>query len=69
MKEYTFEANGFHSFQDLRRARKKALQISKDMNMEVYITMLNLANYKQSWYTAYPDGRFTEDGKNLSFNN
>lgn len=70
MKQYTFEINyKVYEFYDLRQVKKKSLEFAKQLQKEVLVTMLNLNNYKQSWFTAYPDGSWTIDGKNLSFNN
>lgn len=69
MKEYTFEALGFHQYYDLRTAKKKAIESAKEMNEVVYVTMLDRQTFKQHWFTAYPNGNWTVDGKNLSFKN
>ena len=70
MKQYTFETEkGFFEFYDIRNARKKSLEIAKEINDEVLVTCMHKPSYKQDWFTAMPDGRFITDGKNLSFNN
>jgi len=69
MKQYTFEANGFHEFYDLRKAKKKAIEVAKEINDEVLVTCLHIPSYKQDWFTALPNGKFVTDGKGLSFKN
>lgn len=70
MKQYTFEiSHKVYEFYDLRKVKKKALEIAKTTNEEVFITCLNMPSYKQDWFTMQPDGTFTIDGKNLSFKN
>ena len=62
MKEYTFETPaGFFEYYDIRKARKKALQIAKEINNEVLVTCMYKPSYKQDWFTAMPDGRFITD--------
>jgi len=69
MKQYTFEINyKVYEFYDLRQVKKKALEMAKQINDEVLITMQS-GNGKQSWFTMFPDGKFTTDATNLSFNN
>jgi len=70
MKEYTFETpKGFYEYYDIRPARKKALEIAKEINDEVLVTCMHKPSYIQDWYTAFPDGRFTLDMKGFSANN
>ena len=59
MKQYTFETvKGFFEYYDIRNARKKALEIAKEINDEVLVTCVHKPSYNQDWYTALPDGRF-----------
>lgn len=70
MKQYTFETEkGFFEYYDIRKARKKALEIAKEINDEVLVTCIHKPSYKQDWFTALPDGRFTTDLKGYSANN
>ena len=70
MKEYTFETeNAFFEFYDIRRAKKKALEVAKMIGDEVLVTCLHTPSYKQDWYTAFPDGRFLTDRQSLKANN
>ena len=56
MKEYTFETEkGFFTYYDIRRAKKKALEIAKEINDEVLVTCMHKPSYKQDWFTALPD--------------
>jgi hypothetical protein len=62
MKVYTFETSvGFFEFYDIRKARKKALEIARKINDEVLVTCINKPSYKQDWYTALPNGEFLTD--------
>ena len=62
MKEYTFETpKGFFEYYDIRKARKKALEIAKGINDVVLVTCTHKPSYKQDWFTAYPDGSWTID--------
>lgn len=68
MNWYTFELNNkVYEFYQLRRARSEAIKMSKILNVEVMVTVLNLKTFKQTWYTAYPTGEWTIDLKNTSF--
>lgn len=70
MKQYTFETEkGFFEYYDLPRARKKALEIAKDLNAEVLVTCIHKPSYKQDWFTALPDGRFLTDRKGYKADN
>ena len=70
MIEYTFETpNGFVEYYDIRKARKKALQIAKEINNEVLVTCMYKPSYKQDWFTAMPDGRFITDRKGFNADN
>lgn len=70
MIEYTFETpNGFVEYYDIRKARKKALQIAKEINNEVLVTCMYKPSYKQDWFTAMPDGRFITDRKGFKADN
>ena len=65
MKVYTFETEkGFFEYYDLRKAKKKSIEIAKQINSEVLITCIHKPSYRQDWFTAYPDGTFTTDLKN-----
>ena len=66
MKEYTFETEkGFFTYYDIRRAKKKALEIAKEINDEVLVTCMHKPSYKQDWFTALPDGRFLKQIINM----
>ena len=70
MKEYTFETEkGFFEYYDIRKARRKALQIAKELNDEVLVTCMHKPSYKQDWFTAMPDGRFITDLKGFKADN
>jgi hypothetical protein len=69
MKVYTFEANGFYEFYDLRKAKKKAIEIAKMLNDEVFVTCTNKPSYKTDWFTALPNGSWVIDKKGISFDN
>ena len=70
MKEYTFETEkGFFEYYDIRKAKKKALEIAKDINDEVLVTCMHKPSYKQDWFTAFPDGRFLTDLKGFKADN
>jgi D-tyrosyl-tRNA(Tyr) deacylase len=70
MKEYTFETpNGFFEYYDIRKARKKALEIAKEINDEVLVTCMHKPSYKQDWFTAHPNGNWTIDMKGFSADN
>ena len=70
MKEYTFETPlGFFEYYDIRKARKKALEIAKEINDEVLVTCMHKSSYKQDWFTAYPGGSWTIDIKGFRADN
>ncbi len=70
MKVYTFETEkGFFEYYDLRRAKKKALEIAKELNDEVLVTCMHKPSYKQDLFTAMPDGRFLTDLKGYKADN
>ena len=70
MKIYTFETKkGFFEYYDIRRAKKKALQVAKEINEEVLVTCMHIPSYKQDWFTAFPNGRFTTDLKGYRADN
>lgn len=70
MKCYTFETEiGFFEYYDIRKAKKKALEVAQEINDEVLVTCLHTPSYKQDWFTALPDGRFTTDLKGYKANN
>jgi len=70
MKVYTFETEkGSFEYYDLRRAKKKALEIAKEINDEVLVTCMHKPSYKQDWFTAMPDGRFLTDLKGYRADN
>ena len=64
MKVYTFETEkGFFEYYDLRKAKKKSIEIAKQINAEVLITCIHKPSYKQDWFTALPNGTFTTEMK------
>ena len=70
MKVYTFEVSKkFFEYYDIRKAKKKALEISKEINNEVLVTCTHKPSYKQDWFTAFPNGTFTTDAKGFSADN
>ena len=70
MKVYTFETEkGFFEYYDMRKAKKKALEISREIKEEVLITCINKPSYKQDWFTAFPDGSFSTDLKGFKADN
>jgi len=70
MKVYTFETEkGFFEYYDIRKAKKKSLEIAKELNEEVLVTCMHKPSYKQDWYTALPDGRFLTDTLGYRANN
>jgi hypothetical protein len=70
MKVYTFETEtDFFEFYDIRKAKKKSLEIAKQINDEVYVTCMDSKTYKQDWYTALPDGNFLIDKKGFRADN
>ena len=70
MKVYTFETpKGFFEYYDIRKARKKALEVAKEINDEVLVTCIHKSSYKQDWFTAYPDGNWTIDMKGFRADN
>ena len=70
MKVYTFETEKkFFEYYDIRKAKKKALEIAKEINDEVLVTCINKPSYKQDWYTAFPDGSFLTDIKGFKADN
>lgn len=71
MKEYTIEITAKKTFEcyDIRKAKKKALELAKQTNKEILVTCLHIPSYKQDWYTALPDGRFLTDCKGYRADN
>lgn len=71
MKEYTIEITPKETFEcyDIRKAKKKALELAKQTNEEVLITCVHTPSYKQDWFTAFPDGRFLIDRKGYRADN
>ena len=70
MKIYTFETpKGLFEYYDIRKAKKKALEIAEEIADEVLITCIHKPSYKQDWYTAMPDGRFLTDLKGFRAKN
>ncbi len=70
MKTYTFGTEkGFFEYYDIRKAKKKALEIAKELNEEVLVTCMHNPSYTQDWYTALPDGRFLTDRKSFKADN
>ena len=70
MKVYTFETEkGFFEYYDLRRAKKKAIEIAKEINDDVLVTCIIKPSYKQDWYTATPCGQFLTKLKGFQANN
>lgn len=70
MKVYTFETSvGFYEYYDKRSAKKKALEIAKQVNDEVLVTCMHKPSYKQDWFTAFPNGSFTTDKKGFRADN
>ena len=70
MKNYTFETKkGVFEFYDIRKAKKKALEIAKEIGEDVLITCMHKPSYKQDWFTALPDGRFITDLKGFKADN
>ena len=70
MKVYTFETKkGFFEYYDIRKAKKKALEIAKEIDDEVLVTCINKPSYKQDWFTAFPDGSFLTDIKGFKADN
>jgi hypothetical protein len=70
MKVYTFEiGRETYEFYDLRKARKRAREVSKETNAEVLITCTHKPSYNQDWYTVFPDGTFVTDMKGFKANN
>jgi hypothetical protein len=71
MKIYTIEITPKQTFEyyDIRKAKKKALEIAKEINDEVLVTCMHKPTYKQDWFTAFPDGRFLIDCKGFKADN
>ena len=71
MKAYTIEITPKETFEcyDIRKAKKKALELAKQTNEEVLITCIHIPSYKQDWFTAFPDGRFLTDLKGYRADN
>jgi hypothetical protein len=70
MKVYTFETKkGFFEYYDIRKAKKKALEIAKDLNDEVLVTCMHSPSYKQDWFTALPNGEFLTNLKGFRADN
>ena len=67
MRVYTFETQlGFVEEYDLRSIKKKALEVAKRLNKEVFITKVTKPSYKQDWFTMYPNGSFSIDALNAN---
>lgn len=70
MKEYTFETSvGFFEYYDIRKAKKKALEIAKQINDEVLVTCCYKPSYKIDLFTAFPDGTWSLDMKGFRADN
>ena len=70
MKVYTFETpERIFEFYDIRKAKKKAIEVAINTQSEILVTCLHKPSYKQDWYTALPDGSFLTDLKGFRADN
>jgi hypothetical protein len=70
MKVYTFETTErIFEFYDIRKAKKKAIEVAINTQSEILVTCLHKTSYKQDWYTALPDGRWLVDLKGFRADN
>lgn len=71
MKIYTFEIapKEVREFYDLRKVKKEALRVAKEINEDVLVTCTHTPSYKQDWYTALPSGEFVTDKKDFRADN
>ena len=67
MRIYIFETElGIVKEYDLRKIKKRALEVAKRLNREVLITRVTKPSYKEDWFTMRPDGTFIVDVLNVN---
>lgn len=71
MKRYSFQPTGHCSYElyDLRDVKKFTRPLARELNEPIYIICDNGAGTSFTEYTMHPNGSFTREGVNLSFNN